>query len=197
MKLINTLTFIAVLIFTTGCALTTESIDIPYNLIQGVSKISGADHIAVVVTVNDNRPDKTRISNRVNEFDVEKAPFVTNQAVDFTIRHAVEQELKIRGFNVAQKSPLEIEIDISRFFNNYKANFYSSIAMSNFQIDVIVKSNSTKQIFHRQISTQGIEVSSFMTAENASLALSQALKNGIETLFGDSAFISALLSSNQ
>jgi hypothetical protein len=42
MKLINTLTFIAVLIFTTGCALTTESIDIPYNLIQGVSKISGA-----------------------------------------------------------------------------------------------------------------------------------------------------------
>ena len=101
----------------------------------------------MVVTVNDNRPDKTRISNRVNEFDVEKAPFVTNQAVNFTIRHAVEQELKIRGFNVAQKSPLEIEIDISRFFNNYKANFYSSIAMSNLQIDVIVKSNSTKQIF--------------------------------------------------
>ncbi len=186
---------ISAVLLLTGCAVTTESIDIPYNSIQGVTRISEASAVTVSVQAQDERSDKSKVSSKKNAWGTEMAPILANQKVEITVRHAIEEELVSRGFKLTQPTKVKISVNISKFYNDFKVSM-DAIAVADFHIDVVVvKSDTNEQIYHRQIATQGMEASSVMGGGNASLALSQALKNGIEMLFSDSAFTSALLST--
>lgn len=174
-------------------AFTKASIDVPYNSMVGVSKIPRANEVKISVKAQDNRPDKIRVGAKKDAFGRERGPIVPNENVDVTVRHAVEEELLNRGFQLGEKSQIQVDISVSKFYNDNKLSFDSLMSVADFHFDIIVKSSDTnEQIYHRQIATQGLEAGAFV--KDSGLALTQALKNGIEMLFGDSAFISALTS---
>lgn len=179
-----------------GCALTTETVDIPYISNAVVSRIQDANQITINVQTQDIRLDKSKVSSKKNGYGMELAPILSNEKVDVIFKRAIETELTNRGFQLSPQSMVQINADISRFYNDHKTGFFAGDAVADLDMIVIVKSATGNQLYHRQIATQGIEANTqLMTGENASLALRKALKNGIDTLFNDNTFITALLSS--
>lgn len=89
-----------------GCALTTDRIELQYNPQQGVSQIPGANNVAVNVQVVDQRQDKSKVSSKKNGFGMEMAPILATEDVAVTVRKAIEQELRTRGFQLGTDTAL-------------------------------------------------------------------------------------------
>ena len=198
MKSLEILTLISLLalVALSGCALTTETIELQYNQQQGVSQIPGADNVSVSVQVVDQRPDKSKVSCKKNAYGVEMAPILATEDVTVTVRRAIEQELRARGFQLGSDAALvRISADLTRFYNDHKTGFFAGDAVADLNMSVMVKSRKGDLLFSRQIVAQGIEpYTQLMTGENAKLALDRALANGMKVLFEDQAFLSVLMS---
>ena len=182
----------------TGCAFTTEQIDVQYNQQPGVSAVDGASKVMVGVQIVDQRPDKTKVSSKKNGYGMETAPIVTTEEVTVTIRRAVEEELRARGFQItAEAASVQITADLTRFYNEYKMGFWSVDAIADLNLLVTVKGKDGAVLYTRQIVARGEELANqVMGGENARLALNKALENGMQLLFGDQAFIASLVASS-
>lgn len=179
-----------------GCAVTTEQIILHYEPQKNVAKIEKADSVSVDVVVKDDRPDMSRVSRKKNGFGMEMASITATEDVTVTIRKAIEQELVQRGFNVEKSANVSITAELTRFYNDFKLGFFAGDAVAdlNMSVDVYDKNNSS--IYTRKVVVQGIEKNiQLMTGDNARLALNDAIKNGMELLFEDKTFISALLAT--
>lgn len=181
-----------------GCALTNEQIELQYNQQQGVSQITGANNVSVSVQVADQRQDKSKVSTKKNSFGMEMAPIVVTEDVAVTVRTAIEQELRARGFQLASDAALiQIAADITRFYNDHKIGFFAGDAVADLNMSVTVKSKKGDLLYMRQVVAQGVEPNTqLMTGDNARLALNRALENGMKALFEDQAFLSALMASS-
>ena len=181
-----------------GCALTTDRIDLSYAQQAGVGVLVGAEDVTVNVQVEDQRQDKSKVSSKKNGFGVEMAPIVANEDVAITIRRAIQQELTARGFGLgADDALVHIQADLTRFYNDHKTGFFAGDAVADINLRVAVQSTSGEQLFAKQVAAQGIEPNTqLMTGNNARLALNRALENGMKVLFEDQAFIAALLASS-
>lgn len=181
-----------------GCALTTERIELLYNPQPGVTPLPGAKDVSVNVRVADQRQDKSKVSSKKNGFGIEMAPILASEDVAVTVRRAMEQELRARGFQLGTTDTLvQIEADLIRFYNDHKAGFFSGDAVADLNMSILVKSRSGGMLFSKQIAAQGIEPNTMlMTGENAKLALNRALENGMKILFDDQTFLSALVASS-
>ncbi len=181
-----------------GCALTTEQIELQYNQQQGVSQIPGANNVSVSVQVADQRQDKSKVSSKKNGFGMEMAPILVTEDVAVTVRRAIEQELRARGFQLGSDAALvQIAAGIARFYNDHKTGFFAGDAVADLNMYVTVKSKKGDLLYTRQVVAQGIEPNTqLMTGNNARLALNRALENGMKSLFEDQAFLSALVASS-
>lgn len=179
----------------TGCALTTDRIELQYKQQQGVMQIPGANNISVAVKISDLRQDKSKVSNKKNGYGMEMAPILATEDVTVTIQRAIEQELRARGFQLdADTAHIQIAGDLIRFYSDHKMGFFSGDAIADLNMSVIVKSRKGSQLYSRQIVVQGIEPNTQLASgENARLALNRALENGMRTLFEDQAFLAALI----
>lgn len=178
----------------TGCAFTSESIDIPYTQQQGVAQVPGADGSTVSVDVTDARSDKSRVSSKKNGYGMETAPITANENVSLTIERALEQEIRARGFRAGSgASDVKVNAEINRFYNDHKMGFFSGDAIADLNLTVKVYDNRNTQLYSRAILVQGKEENTQMlTGNNASKALSKALSAGMAELFNDASFIAAL-----
>lgn len=178
-----------------GCALTTEQIELNYSQRAGVSKVPGADIVLVNVQVTDQRQDKSKVSSKKNGYGMEMAPITAAEDVAVTVRKAIEKELQAHGFQLGSDAALvKITADLTRFYNDHKMGFFSGDAVADLNMSVTVKSRSGEQLFSKQIVAQGKEPNTQLaTGNNAKLALERALENGMKSLFEDKAFMSALL----
>jgi len=181
-----------------GCALTTDRIELQYNQQQGVSQIPGANNVSVSVQVADQRQDKSKVSSKKNAFGMEMAPILATEDVAVTVRKAIEQELRARGFQLGSDAALvQIAADLTRFYNDHKTGFFAGDAVADLNMSVTVKSKKGDLLYTRQVVAQGIEPNTqLMTGNNARLALNRALENGMKSLFEDQAFLSALVASS-
>lgn len=181
-----------------GCALTTDRIELKYNQQQGVSQIHGASNISVNVQVADQRQDKGKVSNKKNGFGMEMAPIFATEDVVVTVRRAIEQELLARGFQLSSDAArVRIAADLTRFYNDHKMGFFAGDAVADLNMSITVKSQKGEQLYSRQVVAQGIEPNTQLSSgENARLALNRALENGMKYLFEDQAFLSALVASS-
>lgn len=181
-----------------GCALTTDRIELQYSQQQGVSQISGANNVSINVQVADQRQDKSKVSSKKNGFGMEMAPILASEDVAVTVRRAIEQELRARGFQLGSDAALiQIVGDLTRFYNDHKTGFFAGDAVADLNMSVAVKSKKGDLLYTRQVIAQGIEPNTqLMTGENARLALNRALQNGMKSLFEDQAFLSALVGSS-
>lgn len=181
-----------------GCALTTEQIELNYTQQAGVSKIAGADNVSVNVQVTDQRLDKSKVSSKKNGYGMEMAPITAAEDVAVTIRKAIEKELQARGFQLGTDAALvRIAADVTRFYNDHKTGFFSGDAVADLNMSVTVKSKSGALLFSKQIVAQGKEANTQLASgNNARIALERALESGMKTLFEDKAFLSALLAAS-
>jgi len=181
-----------------GCALTTEQIELQYNQQQGVSQIPGANNVSVSVQVADQRQDKSKVSSKKNGFGMEMAPILVTEDVAVTVRRAIEQELRARGFQLGSDAALvQIAADLARFYNDHKTGFFAGDAVADLNMSITVKSKKGDLLYTRQVVAQGIEPNTqLMSGNNARLALNRALENGMKSLFEDQAFLSALVASS-
>jgi uncharacterized lipoprotein len=188
----------AALFTLSGCALTTDHIQLSYNQQMGVAPVPGASNITVSVQVNDLRQDKYKVSSKKNGFGMEMAPILASEDVAITVRRAIEQELRSRGFQLSAEAALvQIAADLTRFYNDHKLGFFAGDAIADLNMSVIVKSKKGELLFSKQIAAQGIEPNTqLMSGENARLALSRALESGMKSLFEDQAFLSALVATS-
>ena len=186
------------LVALSGCALTTDRIELQYNQQQGVSKIPGANNISVTVQVTDKRQDKSKVSSKKNGFGMEMAPILAAEDITSTVQRAIEQELSARGFILGSDAALvQIVADLNRFYNDHKNGFFAGDAVADLNMSVTVKSKKGDLIYTRQVIAQGVEPNiQLATGENAKLALNRALENGMKSLFEDQAFLSALMASS-
>ena len=180
-----------------GCALTSDRIEIQYKQQQGVTQIPDASAVAVAVEVVDQRQDKSKVSSKKNAFGMELAPIVATEEVSIVVRRAIEKELQSRGFQLAsQADVVHVDAGLTRFYNDHKVGFFAGDAVADLNLSVTVRSTAGAIVFSRQIVAQGVEPNTqLMTGENARLALNRALENGIKLLFEDRSFISALLTA--
>jgi len=178
-----------------GCALTTEQIELNYSQRAGVSKVPGADVVSVNVQVTDQRLDKSKVSSKKNGYGMEMAPITAAEDVAVTVRKAIEKELQAHGFQLGSDAALvKITADLTRFYNDHKTGFFSGDAVADLNMSVTVKSRGGEQLFSKQIIAQGKEPNTQLaTGNNAKLALERALENGMKGLFEDKAFMTALL----
>ena len=191
----NALLLVVVSVWLSGCALTTDRIDLSYTPQIGVSEIQGAKDVVVAVNINDQRQDKSnKVSCKKNGFGVEMAPILANEDVTITLQRAIEQELQLRGFKIGSQALVSIIADLTRFWNDHKTGLFAGDSVADLNMSVLVKNKDGGILYTRQIVTQGVEENiQLMTGDNARLALDKALVNGMRLLFEDSAFISALI----
>lgn len=182
----------------TGCALTTDQVELQYTQQQGVVPVAGANNVSVNVQVNDQRSEKSKVSSKKNGFGIEMAPILAAEDVSVTVRKAIEQELQARGFQLGSKAALvQISADLTRFYNDHKTGFFSGDAVADLNLSVAVKSQKGELLYAKQIVAQGVEANiQLMSGENARLALNRALENGMKALFEDRVFLSALVASS-
>lgn len=181
-----------------GCALTTDRIELQYNQQLGVSPLVGANNISVNVQVTDQRQEKSKVSSKKNGFGMEMAPIIATEDVAVTVRKAMEKELQARGFRLSSDAALiQIAAGLTRFYNDHKVGFFAGDAVADLNMSVTVKTAKGEQLYSRQLIAQGIEQNTqLMSGENARLALNRALENGMKDLFEDQAFLSALVTSS-
>jgi len=191
------LTVVVMALALSGCALTTEQIELHYNPQQQVAPVTGANNVSVNVQVTDQRPDKSKVSSKKNGYGMETAPITAAEDVTVTIRKAIEQELHTRGFQLASTDALVlITADVIQFYNDHKMGFFSGDSMADLNMSVTVKSRGGKMLYTKQIVAQGIEKHIQITSgNNARLALDKALENGMKILFEDREFLAALVVS--
>lgn len=182
-----------------GCALTTEQIELNYVQQAGAARIAGAENVSVNVQVADQRLDKSKVSSKKNAYGMEMAPITAAEDVAVTVRKAIEKELQARGFQLGSEAALiKIAADLTRFYNDHKMGFFAGDAVADLNMSVIVKSNSGALLYSKQIVAQGMEKNTQLASgKNARIALERALENGMKTLFEDQAFVSALLVSTE
>lgn len=182
-----------------GCALTTEQVELNYVQQADAARIAGAENVSVNVQVTDQRLDKSKISSKKNGYGMEMAPITAAEDVAVTVRKAIEKELQARGFQLGSEAALvKIAADLTRFYNDHKMGFFAGDAVADLNMSVIVKSNSGALLYSKQIVAQGMEKNTQLASgKNARIALERALENGMKTLFEDRAFVSALLVSTE
>ena len=178
-----------------GCAFTTERIDVQYVPQPGVARMAGAADVTVAVQVADQRIDKSKVSSKKNGFGMETAPIFANEEVGVTVKRAIEQELQARGFRLGAGGPVQVAVEITRFYNDHKMGFFAGDAVAELQMQVVVKGANGPVRFTRQVIAQGKEANTQLASgTNAKAALDMALQNGIRAMFEDQAFMAALFS---
>lgn len=194
MRLIRTILVLAAVANLTGCAFTSESIDIKYTQQQGVAVIPGADGSLVSVQVTDSRLDKSKVSSKKNGHGLETADITSNEDVTVTIGRAIEQEIRARGFKAgAGPADIKLTAEINRFYNDHKMGWFSGDAVADLSLSVRVSDAANKLLYSRTVMSQGKEANTQLaTGNNAAIALDKALEAGMKDLFNDQAFLSAL-----
>lgn len=135
-----------------GCALTTEQVEIGYTQQAGVSKIASAENVAVNVQVTDQRLDRSKVSSKKNGYGMEMAPITTAEDVAVTVRKAIEKELQARGFQLGSDAALvNIAADITHFYNDHKTGFFAGDAVADLNLSVSVKSKNGALLYSKQI----------------------------------------------
>lgn len=194
---ISAMLVFSLIAFLTGCAFTTDRIELQYPQQLGAKPLTGANTVSVATKVNDLRNDKSKVGSKKNGFGMETAPIITVEDVSVTFQKAIEQALRVRGFNVDPNTArVQIVADLTRFYNDHKPGFFAGDAVADLNMLVTVKSSKGDHLYTRQIIAEGREDNiQLATGNNAMLALNRALENGIRILFEDKAFIDSLLAT--
>ena len=174
-----------------GCALTTDQIDLRYNPRGAREKVPGAEAVKVATKVTDLRDVRERVGKKINGFGMEMAAIVSRTDVAELMRGAIETELDSRGF--AHGDSVVISCELNRLYNRFKPGFWSGDSVAEVIFGVQIKSADGQVLFSKNVIAEGLEPNIQVAAgHNAKASLEMALGKGVEELFQDPAFVPAI-----
>lgn len=189
--------FIALIILScllTSCALTRDYVDVEYKPYSVPQRVAGAENVEVAVHMNDLRV-KENVGCKINSYGIEMANIMANNDVAEVFKNAVIWELQQRGFVIAYEGS-NLNIELCKFFNDYKPGFFSASANSEAVLNVILRKKDGMIVYSKTILGFGEEETCFLTGgNNASLALERSLYHAVQRLMNDPDFIWALLTN--
>jgi len=196
--MIKTLFLSIITVLMSGCALTTDHIDLSYSPQIGVTKIPDASNIVISVLINDQRQGKKNnmVGYKKGGYGTDMGSIIANEDVTVTIRRAIEQELQSRGFSIGNEASISIIVELVRFWNVHQVGVstFSFDSVSDLNMKIRVKNKKEDLLYNRYIQAEGIEHNNQLaTGDNARASLNNALYKGLKLLFEDQVFVDALL----
>jgi uncharacterized lipoprotein YajG len=189
-------TFISliILVVTSGCALTEDKIDIPYEGKANLAVVDGAENISVFVKHKDKRTVyKDRVSTKKNGYGMEMAKIVPINDISKTFGDAVKFELENLGFKIG-KNGKEVNVELIRFYNDFKMGFFAGDAVADGLLNVSVRAKSGSLLFSKSYEGGAINANvQLALGHNAREALMQAMANIVEKIAYDKDLHAALL----
>jgi uncharacterized lipoprotein YajG len=173
-----------------GCLMAPSSVPITYQPESNTTPVPGASSAHVHVVGEDQRANTAT----VGQYD--QLSVVTSNNVGDTARDAVQSELRARGF-VIDNGPASTEVRVQvvklngHFFSTLFYSSYTAELSMHVEVERPGKVIAYSQSFDATETTHPAVFGS--VSKDFGDALSGALKQGVEKLFDDPAFINALL----
>ena len=120
-----------------GCAISTDKIDLAYNMRGARDKVPGAEAVSVNVRITDDRADKDKVSKKMNGFGVEMGAIVSNNDVPGLVQGAIQSELDARGF--AHGDSVSVTGDLKKFWNRFTMGVFAGDSLAEICFTVTVK----------------------------------------------------------
>jgi uncharacterized lipoprotein YajG len=194
----NLICVVALAAMTSGCALTTDTIDVPYQSTGPASPVAGASSETVVVTAVDGRTTyRDRVSSKKNGYGMEMAPIVASNDIPQTIASAIQQELTAEGYKIGPDHA-QLTIEVVKFYNDFKSGFFAGDAVADVALNVKVVAPGNELIYAQYFDAGGTEPNIQMAGgDNARAALIKAFANVIHSVVNDPALQQALQKAQQ
>jgi uncharacterized lipoprotein YajG len=189
---------IALAAMTSACALTTETIDVPYQSTGPIPSVAGASADTVSVAATDGRTTyRDRVSTKKNGYGMEMAPIVASNDIPQTVAGAIQQEFTAEGYKIGP-GHAQLTVEVVKFYNDFKTGFFSGDANAEVALNVKVVAPGNQLIYAKFYDASGNEPNVMMfDGDNARAALIKALGNAIQSVVSDPALQQALGKAQQ
>jgi uncharacterized lipoprotein YajG len=180
-----------------ACALTVDTIDIAYKPDFAAKSPPGAESITVNLNVEDARTSyRDRVSSKKNGYGMEMAAIVTKRDVQSIVADAFKEELVRHGFNVGE-SPVVVQVNIQKFYSNFKVGFWSGTSAGEVIFSVQVQDSELKPFFAKHYAGDR-DIKGVMLAGggNAKKAIEPAFANAVKKIMTDEKFIKAIFKAD-
>ena len=177
-----------------GCALTVDNIDVPYQPLAARPPTPGASSVTIAVKATDERTThRDRVSSKKNGYGMEMAAIVATNNVVQTLQAGIAQELASDGFAV-KEGGYELGLAVVTFYNDFKTGFFSGEAVAEVAFNAKLLRPDKSVVYTKYISGQGqVANIQLATGDNARTALVAAMSSAVGNLFADGEFRTALL----
>jgi len=194
LKTIRALAVVVVGFLASGCALTTDEIDVPYEGRANITVVEGADKVTVSVTNVDKRTVyKDRVGTKKNGYGMEMAKIVATNDLPKTFADAVEFELRNLGFRIGEDGKL-LTVALIRFYNDFKMGFFAGDAVADGLIIITVTDANGGVLFTSPYEGGAIEPNiQWSMGYNARIALIGAMADIVSKVAQDKNLHAALL----
>ncbi len=188
----------ALALLVSGCALTTDKIDVPYQQLGAVSTMAGASAASVSVTAQDGRTShRDRVGTKKNGYGMEMAPIVATNDIPQTVASAVEQTLRAEGYRT-EPGHAALTVDVLNFYNDFKVGVFTGDAVADVELMVTVRDPANTIVFTRTYDGSGKEADIMMASgSNARAALIKALQNCVNSMVSDQTLHAAIKAAQQ
>jgi uncharacterized lipoprotein len=174
-----------------ACALVEDVVPISYTA-SGAVVVPGADAIRVAVVAVDARTEhRERISTKINGYNAEMAAIRLEGEVTDVVRESLLVELRSRGYDLAEGGA-RIEVKVATFYNTFTNGFMAGRADGKVELLVTVAPGAGQPLYARELRGKARKPVQVASGKNAAAALSAAMADALDALFGDPAFIKAL-----
>lgn len=179
----------------TSCSYVPETISVKYQPTKEVLPIATAEKVRLGVQVFDNRRHSTKVGFKKGDGYVEMAAIRLDGSLPDVISKGLETELKNRGFKIDSEENRQamIEVEIQKFFNDFKKGFFTDRGVAEIIFSVHVKKGNGDIVYSKTIMGLGERDGLWMhSGSNCRAALEEALTDAMHKLLDDQAFIQAL-----
>ena len=189
---------LALALVTSGCALTTDSIDVPYERGTDAAPavVPGASNAAVRVSATDGRTTyRDRVSSKKNGFGMEMAAITATNDIPQSVGDAVKAELAARGFNLGPGGA-DVTVEVLKFYNDFKNGFFAGDAVADVALQVTVLRPDKSIAYAKYYDASGTEPNiQLAVGSNARRALIIAFRNAVNSVVNDGEFLQAVLAA--
>jgi uncharacterized lipoprotein YajG len=188
------LSLLSVAVLCSGCALTSASIDIPYQPLAQAAPVQSAAAATVFITATDERTtNRDRVGVKKNGYGMEMAAITASSDIPGSVVAAFSQELSARGFKLG-KGGASLKIEVVQFYNDFKIGFLSGDADSTVAFNIKITAPNGTIAFSKYYSGAGVNPNIQLAGgSEARDALIKAFQTAVASAVDDPDFIATLV----
>jgi uncharacterized lipoprotein YajG len=177
-----------------GCSYVPEKVSVSYEPLTKSTHATLAIEADVDVTVVDNRRDGKKVGHKRGDRGYELASITLKGELAEEIAFALKGELQALGCTI-QPGGVAVEIEIQKFYNEFKQGFLGHCGVSELILGVHVKKFDGSIAYSKTITGVGENADVWLhSGKNAKVALDEAFNDAIHKLMNDQAFLQTLKS---